>query len=341
MRFAFVENAGPDNVRDVLCTELKNAREVCIAVAFVTSNGLDRVLQPLRNVAAHGKVHLLTGLYQHFTEPSALQALLAIQKQTRGRLSVRISREPAFHRKLYMVAKRSSGVIVVGSSNLTKEGLRSRGELNALLRLPVQSHGFNEARRIFKEDWKYAVDLNEGQIQRYGQKRLRKSGRPALTSSELNDILGANPGHRIADEPQERPSMRRVALGRPEASEKSKRIVSETTDWDDRGYEWWVWDKKPKWRTGDNILLFDCLSECLSLIRLKAFAESKVRNPDGKYFVAYKEVPRYKRRYTAKLWRELKAIGISKRSACDWRRTPPVKATLAKELKALILRVKK
>ncbi len=37
MRLAFVENAGPDNVGAVLKGELQDAREVCIAVAFVTS----------------------------------------------------------------------------------------------------------------------------------------------------------------------------------------------------------------------------------------------------------------------------------------------------------------
>ena len=204
-----------------------------------------------------------------------------------------------------------------------------------------ESHTFIEARRIFKEDWEYAVDLNEGQIRRYGQKRSQKSRSLDLSSTELNEILGAKLGHRTADEPQDQQSMWRVALSRTGASERSEQIVSETTDWDDRGYYWWVWGKKSKWRTGDNIFLFDSLSEYLSLVRVKAFAESKIRNHDGKHFVAYKEVPGYKRRYTAKLWSELKAIGISKQSACDWRKNPQVNAALAEELKALVLRPKK
>jgi len=47
MRLASVENAGPDNVQDVLRVELRDARQVSIAVAFVTSDGLDQILQLL------------------------------------------------------------------------------------------------------------------------------------------------------------------------------------------------------------------------------------------------------------------------------------------------------
>jgi HKD family nuclease len=339
MKFALVENAGPDSVRNVLCSELKKAREVCVGVAFVTSSGLDEIIQPLRDVAAHGKVHLLTGLYQHITETSALWSLLAVQNQTNRRFSVRVSKEPAFHRKLYMIAKKNGGMLLVGSSNLTREGLRSRGELSALLRFPAQSSDFDEARRIFAEDWKYAVDLNKNLIEKYGKKRAQKPGRPAVTSSELSEILGK---HRVADETdQVQPIWRRVALSSAGASEKSERIVSETTDWDDQGYGWWVWDENPKWHTGESVFLFDCFNQRVSWVRLMAFAKSKMRNADGRYFVAHKEVPHHTRRFTHKFWRELKAIGITKKSACDAYRNPLVKPTLAEALKGLIRRVQK
>lgn len=336
-RLAFIENAGPDNVREVLRAELKDAREVCIAVAFVTRDGLDQILQSLRSVAAQGSVRFLTGLYQHFTQPSALRALLAIQQQTAGRLSVRLSKGPQFHRKLYLIRNKARAAIVVGSSNLTKEGFRSGGELNALLRLPVESTGYLEAYRIFNDDWKYACDLNKGQIQRYERKGPWKSGSPAYTSADLNEILRTKAEHHAAFSPHSESTTWRTAVTF-EASKRSEQIVSESTNWDDRGYNWWVEGRKSPCRQGGKVCLFDCVSNCLLLVQVMDFADPKVRNADGTHFVAYKWVPRYRRRLTPKLWRELKAIGISKVSARDSRRILKVGPSLSEELKALIRR---
>jgi len=61
VRFAFVENAGPDNVRDVLPEKLRDARDAHNAATFVTSSGLGQILRPLCDVAAQGRVRILTG----------------------------------------------------------------------------------------------------------------------------------------------------------------------------------------------------------------------------------------------------------------------------------------
>jgi HKD family nuclease len=136
VKLDIIENNGPDNLRDTLRFRLRRASNVSIAVAFVTRAGLDDIVQALRQVAANGSVRLLTGLYQKVTEPEALRTLLRIQEETRGRFSVRLSREPRFHRKLYLLYSRKNATAIIGSSNLTSEGLRSGGELNLIARLP-------------------------------------------------------------------------------------------------------------------------------------------------------------------------------------------------------------
>src|ERR1700722_2408491 len=132
MNLDIIENSGPDNLRDTLKAHLRRASDVSIAVAFVTQAGLDEVVQSLRQVAEQGRVRLLTGLYQKTTEPEALRTLLRIQDETRDRFSVRLSREPQFHRKLYLLGSRTHSTVIIGSSNLTREGRRSGGELTLI-----------------------------------------------------------------------------------------------------------------------------------------------------------------------------------------------------------------
>jgi HKD family nuclease len=91
--FDVIENTGLNTVQNILNAKLASASEVYIAVAFVTQAGLGKIIQPLLQVAATGKhkVCFITGLYQRFTEPQALQTLLDFQKATGGKLSVRLS----------------------------------------------------------------------------------------------------------------------------------------------------------------------------------------------------------------------------------------------------------
>lgn len=99
-RFQIIENHGPNNLRDYLKAKLVKTSSVDIAVAFATKAGVNEILHYLYQVASRGQVRILVGLYQHVTEPEALESLLRAQSQMKGGLSVRISKEPKFHTKL-------------------------------------------------------------------------------------------------------------------------------------------------------------------------------------------------------------------------------------------------
>ena len=133
MKLEFIENSGPDNLRDTLKARLHTASHVSLAVAFITRSGVEEIVQPLREAAGRGKVRLLTGLYQKVTQPEALEVLLRLQRQTKVRLETRVSCDPTFHRKLYLLQRGTTAYVIIGSSNLTREGLQSGGELNALV----------------------------------------------------------------------------------------------------------------------------------------------------------------------------------------------------------------
>lgn len=331
--FEIIENSGPDNLRDVLKTKIAQATEVYIAVAFLTQSGLDEIIQPLRQVAVKGKVKLITGLYQRVTEPQALKVLLNIQEKTRGNFSVRLSTEPQFHRKVYLLESRTQATVIIGSSNLTGEGLQSGGELNLVLSLPKGDPFIRKLKEALEEDWEHrAVPLLGSHIERYKKTRGKSIKLLYYSRSELKKILGAKPTHRKAI-----PSLKMTNYWREGIKgfthKRTDKIISETTNWDRRKYIWFSAGGKHPYRIKDRILLFDEPDNRLSLVEVTGIARTKVPTPDGRHFIAYKEIRGYGKRLTKTFWKLLEKEGIKKKSV--WTRKA-LSEDMAKRLISLI-----
>ena len=313
--FEIIENNGPNNLRDILKAKLAQASEVCIAVAFVTRSGLDVIAQPLREVATQGKVRLITGLYQRVTEPQALDALLEIQNESRGQFSVRLSKEPHFHRKIYLLEYKSQAIAIVGSSNMTKEGLQSGGELNLLLSLPQISPSFNELKSTFEKEWEYnAVPLSDDQIKRYFQTRSKDTKSNAYTKGQLKSILGIEPIHKKAS-PEPMHFWRDCITGF--AAKRTERIISELTNWDAKSYRWFSTGGSHPYQIQDRIFLFDNTDNHIRLVEVKDTTRTAIPTSDGRRFVAYKPVRNYDRRLSQKLWSLLAQDGIKEKNSCQ------------------------
>jgi HKD family nuclease len=313
--FEIIENSGPDNLRDTLKVKLAQATEVCIEVAFITQAGLDEIIQPLRQVAAQGKVKLITGLYQHVTEPQALETLLTIQKETRGNFSVHLSTEPQFHRKVYLLEVETQATAIIGSSNLTREGLQSGGELNAILSLPKKSPSIRKLKDIFEQEWKHrSVLLEANQIERYKQARIESDKPKKFTQTEIKKILGAKPTHQQASPI----ASESVTLWRDGITgivkPRTKQIIAETTNWGK--YNWYCVGKHT-YRIKDLIFLFDKPDNYLRLVEVIDIARTKVPTPDGRNFVAYKYVRGYSKKLTKTLWQLLEIEDIKKKNMYD------------------------
>lgn len=151
-QFEVIENAGPNSLLENLKRILKKADRADIAVAFISVSGLNDLLPSLQLIAAHGSVRILTGLYQSITDPQALRTLLRIQEQSRGHLSTHISKEPKFHRKMYLTQVGSQVRAIIGSSNLTKDGLSSGGELNIYFSSAASSASMQRLLSMFDDD---------------------------------------------------------------------------------------------------------------------------------------------------------------------------------------------
>lgn len=313
--FEFIENSGPDNLRDTLKALLSqtSTNEVCIAVAFLTQSGLNEIIQPLRQVAAQGSVKLITGLYQHVTEPQALETLLNIQNETHRNFSVRLSTEPQFHRKFYILESKSRTIEIIGSSNLTKEGLQSGGEINVMLSSVKSTSPLQELKKIFEKEWKHrAIALSDTQIRRYEKARSKTPDFKSFNRSEIKKILGTEPTHIKASpsSPDATDFWRDCVTGY--TKKRTDQILSETTNWDKRNYFWYSAGGKHNYRIKDRIFLFDMNDKKLRLVEVVDIAHTKISTPDGRDFIAYKHIRGYDKKLTDKFWSSLEKEGIKK-----------------------------
>jgi HKD family nuclease len=321
-----IENSGPDNLRDMLRAECKRATDVAVGVAFVTQSGLDDILQTLRQVAVGGRVRLLTGLYQKVSEPQALKTLLRVQEETRGQFSVRLSTEPQYHRKVYILRGKSNTAVIVGSSNLTREGLRSGGELNVVVRFPKGALAGKKLTGAFEDDWKHhAVPLAAEQIVEYEKVRPRPPAWEGYRKGQLEQILGAAPSHQQAADDDTHGDMWRDCVTGT-VRRKTERVISETTDWDEKDYSWFSTDGTHAYEIGDGIFLFDFADKRVRLVRVRGKSHTTVPTPDGRHFVAYTAVPRVTRLFSQQLWLALADENIDRKKAHSRRKMSEAQA---------------
>jgi len=134
-RVDLVNNVGPNTVESVFRELASSASTLRAVVAFATKAGVDAVMPHIRRIAERGHASITVGLYQGVTEPAALRALAKARKEMNGRLTVKVATSANLHRKVYVFTLPKQTALLVGSSNLSTEGLCSDGECNVLLRL--------------------------------------------------------------------------------------------------------------------------------------------------------------------------------------------------------------
>ena len=314
MKASIITNNGPDNLRIVLRTHLASASEANFAVAFVTHAGLESVLPQLQQVTRRGRVRIITGLYQCVTEPKALRALLRVQDASHGKLSVRLSREPGFHKKVYLLSGKKGMLLLCGSSNLTREGLQSEGEMDFVLPVGRHTAFARELSTQFDSEWEHkAVPLNKQQIVRYEKNRPDMPYGKDFTPRTLASILGGPVEENPPGEPSIPPRYwTDAATGL--VDDKTKRAIEAETDWDKRGFGWISLGSLTRYRIGDELVFFDLPGKCAVIADVKATVRTSVPTPDGRHFMAYREQSRYRKNFSRNLWNALKEEGLSQRN---------------------------
>jgi hypothetical protein len=232
---------------------------------------------------------------------------------TAGRLRVRLSKHLQLHAKMYVITTRTRSTCVIGSSNLSQDGLFSSGELNLSVTARTSAPLVQAIVRRFDEAWKMdSVDLTRERIRRYETHRPRTQDR-GLSHRDLRDILGSE---------DRRSRERRVLPPEPlvvwrEAihglvTSRTQAIVHDETNWDQKNL---LWHSCPagRFHRGHRLLVFDFARKIpvVQLAEVRDTTHTSVSTPDGRDFVAYTTVPRCRtRRLTRSLWSKLSEIGV-------------------------------
>lgn len=125
-------NLPTNNLLTFMKEELASCDSFFVLSGFITKQGLDTLTPQInRFLERKGKLTVVTGFFQTITDYDSLQLFLSWQQ--RYNVDINISTFRNFHAKMYMFVYENTIALSVGSSNLTPNGLSSRGEINTIL----------------------------------------------------------------------------------------------------------------------------------------------------------------------------------------------------------------
>ncbi|MEZ6031787.1 MAG: DEAD/DEAH box helicase family protein [Planctomycetaceae bacterium] len=166
-----------------LSWRLAGAKFVDVLVSFVQLSGLDvieeRLFEAIRN---DGRVRILVSDYLYISDAKALWRLLgwmnvAFEEFNEPRLHAKLiettrlpSSPTSFHPKAWQISDDSSGLIVVGSSNLSRPALQTGVEWNLLSDRKAAPDAHEKVRLEFSSLWDAASDLNSDLLKKYAEK---------------------------------------------------------------------------------------------------------------------------------------------------------------------------
>jgi len=180
-----LSTGGTDPFLPKLVHEISHAHEIDISVSFIMSSGLKLLMPDLHSALKPtgessrppAQIRVLTCDYLDVTDIEACRLLMLLKEQG---ADVRVfeARETSFHMKAYIFARQHtehglSGTAFIGSSNISKQALRTGLEWNYRIEYPGDP-GFLEARHRFNELFKHphTVELTNEWIDAYDKRRL-------------------------------------------------------------------------------------------------------------------------------------------------------------------------
>jgi len=194
---------GPDRpLWPRLAERLPGASEIDLLASFVQRSGLDVIRAGLFSaITAGARVRLLVGDYLGITSPEALRQLLGWMDIAGGPFEARLAelenlRGPpdSFHPKAWRIADSSGGIVVVGSSNLSRAALVSGVEWNLLGETSGSGDLDRELIAAFDDLWQQATPLSGDVVERYAAR--------AAEAAELRRVWdGEAPSTATAAEP--------------------------------------------------------------------------------------------------------------------------------------------
>jgi superfamily II DNA or RNA helicase/diadenosine tetraphosphate (Ap4A) HIT family hydrolase/HKD family nuclease len=167
---------GPDRpLWHRLAHRLPGASEIDLLASFVQPSGLDYVREALFSaIVAGAKVRLLVGDYLGITSPAALRQLLGWIDLTGPAFEARLAElenlrgvPASFHPKAWRIADAYGGIVVVGSSNLSRAALETGVEWNLVGETSGSGSLDRELAAAFDDLWQQATQLTAAVVERY------------------------------------------------------------------------------------------------------------------------------------------------------------------------------
>jgi len=289
---------------------LPNATAADIQVAFATKQGVSRVLHRLRRADT---ARVLVSLWQLFTDPDALRLLLKTQAEASTTFHARVTLD-RFHAKLYVTSRHSRLDAIVGSSNLTADGLAAPGEFSVLFSAKHGSAAARTVRSTLDRGWRAGVPLTAEIVRVYQRLRQSVTPRHNVDLSELRRLFSAGRKRPTVPTTSTAGAARRFWILSVDGygDTTTQQIVSDATNWDRHNWDYYSCSRH-RIRPGDHILVLDSTSSTawVEVVHVTDAVRTALPTPDGRYFVACKTQRRRRRRQlTTKVRAHLKSFGI-------------------------------
>lgn len=136
---------------DHLITEIDRASSIYILTSFAMKSGVEIIGDALKRAAERGaEIKICTGDYLFVTQPEALHELIHLHRDIEVRLWQ--SNGISFHPKAYIFQHNENGILIVGSSNLSRSAITSGIEWNLSMEKESGPEAYNLAITTYIED---------------------------------------------------------------------------------------------------------------------------------------------------------------------------------------------
>lgn len=143
----------------VLKESLEECKEFCFIVSFIRFSGVQIILDILKEAERKNiKGKIITTDYMEITEKKALEKLMEFSNLE---LKFFDSKEKGFHPKGYIFIYEKETKIIIGSSNISKGGLKSNIEWNNQILLENQNVYIEEVLEEFNFFWSHSKDYDK------------------------------------------------------------------------------------------------------------------------------------------------------------------------------------
>lgn len=154
---------------EYILENLENCNSFRFSVAFITSGGVSCLRQVLMDLVKDGRGgQIIFSKYQNFTDPKAIEQLMGFDG-----IELKFSNEFNYHGKTYLFDYGEFSRLLIGSSNLTQDGLGRNTEVNLGISFDKRSAIHSQLIDEFSRWEENAICVNKENLLEYKNEWLK------------------------------------------------------------------------------------------------------------------------------------------------------------------------